>query len=63
MERIRQTGKARSIGVSNFLVPAPGAGARGNFDVLDFALSDAEVEAITALERGGRVSAHPDEVN
>jgi len=34
-----------------------------NFDVLDFTLSDAEVQAITALERGGRVSAHPDEVN
>nr|WP_235483340.1 aldo/keto reductase [Leifsonia sp. Leaf325] len=33
-----------------------------NFDVLDFALTDAEVAAITALEREGRVSAHPDEV-
>jgi 2,5-diketo-D-gluconate reductase A len=34
-----------------------------NFDVFDFALSDAEVTAISALEREGRVSAHPDEVN
>lgn len=34
-----------------------------NFDVFDFELSEAEVEAITALEREGRVSSHPDEVN
>jgi 2,5-diketo-D-gluconate reductase A len=34
-----------------------------NFDVLDFELSADEVAAITALERGGRVSSHPDEVN
>lgn len=34
-----------------------------NFDVFDFELSDAEVTAITALERDGRVSAHPLEVN
>lgn len=34
-----------------------------NFDVFGFELSDAEVEAITALEREGRVSAHPDEVH
>lgn len=37
-----------------------------NFDVFGFALSDAEVAAIDALDPGdgsGRVSAHPDEVN
>lgn len=34
-----------------------------NFDVFDFELTDAEVAAITGLEREGRVSAHPDEVN
>lgn len=34
-----------------------------NFDVFDFALEAAEVDAITALEREGRVSAHPDELN
>jgi 2,5-diketo-D-gluconate reductase A len=34
-----------------------------NFDVFDFELTAAEVAAITALEREGRVSAHPDEVN
>ncbi|AWB94827.1 2,5-diketo-D-gluconic acid reductase [Agromyces badenianii] len=34
-----------------------------NFDVFDFELSASEVEAITALEREGRVSSHPDEVN
>ncbi|WP_394552748.1 aldo/keto reductase [Agromyces sp. MMS24-JH15] len=34
-----------------------------NFDVFDFELSEAEMQAITALERGGRVSAHPDEFN
>lgn len=36
---------------------------RENIDVFDFTLTDAEVAAITALERGGRVSAHPSEVN
>jgi len=37
-----------------------------NLDVFDFALSDAEMAAIDALDPGdgsGRVSAHPDEVN
>ena len=34
-----------------------------NFDVFDFELDDAEVQAITALEREGRVSSHPDEVH
>lgn len=33
-----------------------------NFDLFDFALDEAEMQAITALEREGRVSAHPDEV-
>ena len=33
-----------------------------NFDILDFALTDAEVEAISALDRGGRVGSHPDDV-
>lgn len=32
-----------------------------NFDVFDFVLDDAEMDAITGLEREGRVSAHPDE--
>lgn len=34
-----------------------------NFDVFDFELSDAEVAAITALEREGRVGSHPDDVD
>ncbi|MGI9822433.1 aldo/keto reductase [Agromyces sp. Marseille-Q5079] len=34
-----------------------------NFDVFGFELSEAEVDAITGLEREGRVSAHPDEFN
>ncbi|MEV1132370.1 aldo/keto reductase [Agromyces sp. NPDC049794] len=34
-----------------------------NFDVFGFELTDGEMEAITGLEREGRVSAHPDEVN
>ena len=34
-----------------------------NFAVFDFELNQAEVAAITALERGGRVSSHPDDVN
>jgi 2,5-diketo-D-gluconate reductase A len=31
--------------------------------VFDFELSHTELATITALERVGRVSAHPDEVN
>ena len=34
-----------------------------NFDVFGFELTDAEVDAITGLEREGRVSSHPDDVN
>ncbi|WP_104162620.1 aldo/keto reductase [Cryobacterium sp. N22] len=34
-----------------------------NFDVFDFELSHTELATISALERGGRVSAHPNEVN
>ncbi|MRG60967.1 aldo/keto reductase [Agromyces sp. CFH 90414] len=34
-----------------------------NLDVFDFELTEAEVDAITGLEREGRVSAHPDEFN
>jgi 2,5-diketo-D-gluconate reductase A len=34
-----------------------------NFDVFDFELTAAEVAAITSLEREGRVSAHPNDVN
>lgn len=36
---------------------------RENLDVFDFELTADEQAAITALERGGRVSVHPDEVN
>ncbi|GAA3914638.1 aldo/keto reductase [Microbacterium invictum] len=36
---------------------------RENLDVFDFELSPDEAAAITALERGGRVSSHPNEVN
>jgi 2,5-diketo-D-gluconate reductase A len=34
-----------------------------NFDVLDFELSTAEVQAITELEHEGRVGSHPDDVD
>lgn len=34
-----------------------------NFDLFDFELTQDELAAITGLERGGRVSAHPSEVN
>ena len=34
-----------------------------NFDVFDFELTHTEVAMITALERAGRVAAHPNEVN
>ncbi|RWZ64610.1 aldo/keto reductase [Labedella populi] len=36
---------------------------RENLDLFGFELTPEEVEAISGLERGGRVSAHPDEVN
>jgi 2,5-diketo-D-gluconate reductase A len=36
---------------------------RENLDLFGFELTSEEVESISALERGGRVSAHPDEVN
>jgi 2,5-diketo-D-gluconate reductase A len=36
---------------------------RENLDLFGFELTPEEVDAISALERGGRVSAHPDEVN
>ena len=34
-----------------------------NFDIFDFELSADEQAAITALERGGRIGSHPDDVN
>jgi 2,5-diketo-D-gluconate reductase A len=34
-----------------------------NFDVFGFELDDAEMDAITGLEREGRMSSHPDAVN
>lgn len=34
-----------------------------NFDIFDFELSAAEEQAITALERGGRVGGDPDQIN
>jgi 2,5-diketo-D-gluconate reductase A len=34
-----------------------------NFNVFDFGLTEAEQASVTALERGGRVGSHPDEVN
>lgn len=34
-----------------------------NFDVFDFELSHTELATISALERGGRVGSHPNEVN
>lgn len=34
-----------------------------NLDVFDFELTESEVATITALERNGRVSSHPDDVN
>ncbi|MET0843821.1 MAG: aldo/keto reductase [Mycetocola sp.] len=34
-----------------------------NLDLFDFELSDAEVAAISALERDGRVGSHPNDVN
>jgi len=39
------------------------ARVRENFQVFDFALSTEQMRAIDALERGGRVSHHPDDIN
>jgi 2,5-diketo-D-gluconate reductase A len=36
---------------------------RENFDVFDFSLSSADMLALTALDRGQRTGAHPDDVN
>jgi 2,5-diketo-D-gluconate reductase A len=49
----------------NILFPKSNSLARmtENFDVLDFKLTHTEVTMISALERAGRVSAHPNEVN
>ncbi|GAA3888572.1 aldo/keto reductase [Leifsonia kafniensis] len=51
--------------VGNIVFPKSNNRARmaENFDVLDFSLTKSEVAAISALERVGRVSAHPNEVN
>ncbi|MBX0301362.1 aldo/keto reductase [Cryobacterium sp. 1639] len=49
----------------NIVFPKSNSRARmaENFDVFDFELSNTELATISALERGGRVSAHPSEVN
>lgn len=49
----------------NIVFPKSNSAARirENLDLFDFALTDAEQAAITLLERDGRVSAHPSEVN
>jgi len=49
----------------NIVFPKSNSRARmaENFDVFDFELSNTELATISALERGGRVSAHPNEVN
>jgi 2,5-diketo-D-gluconate reductase A len=51
--------------VGNIVFPKSNSAERirENFDLFGFDLSSDEVDAISALERGGRVSAHPDEVN
>ena len=51
--------------MGNIVFPKSSSRARmtENFDVLGFQLSDDDMTAITALERGGRVGSHPDTVN
>jgi 2,5-diketo-D-gluconate reductase A len=51
--------------VGNIVFPKSNSRARmaENFNVLDFELTKSEVAAISSLERVGRVSAHPNEVN
>lgn len=49
----------------NIVFPKSNSRARiaENLDVFDFELTDAEVAAISALERDGRVGSHPNDVN
>ncbi len=49
----------------NIVFPKSNSRARiaENFDIFDFVLTADEQASITALERAGRVGAHPDEVN
>jgi 2,5-diketo-D-gluconate reductase A len=51
--------------VGNIVFPKSNGRARmaENFDVFDFDLTQSQTEAISALERGGRVGSHPDDVN
>src|SRR5665647_766695 len=51
--------------MGNIVFPKSNRRARmvENFDVFDFELSHTELATITALERVGRVSAHPNDVN
>ena len=50
-------------GAQAVVLAMPAQRLRENLDLFDFALSADEQAAVTALERGGRVSVHPDEVN
>jgi 2,5-diketo-D-gluconate reductase A len=49
----------------NIVFPKSNSRARiaENLDLFDFELTDAEIAAISALERDGRVGSHPDDVN
>jgi 2,5-diketo-D-gluconate reductase A len=51
--------------VGNIVFPKSNRAERmaENFNVFDFELTRTEVTMISALERAGRVSAHPNEVN
>jgi 2,5-diketo-D-gluconate reductase A len=50
------------IQVGNIVIPKSGTPERirSNFDVFDFILSADDMEAVGALERGGRIGPHPD---
>ncbi len=49
----------------NIVFPKSNSRARiaENLDIFDFELTDAEIAAISALERDGRVGSHPNDVN
>ena len=51
--------------IGNVVIPKSTTPARivENIDVQDFELSPADVDAITALDRGERIGSHPDQVN
>lgn len=51
--------------IGNVVIPKSVTPSRiqENIDVFDFELPDAEIEALSTLDRGGRIGPNPDELN